>query len=139
MKIISDNPENIVTKVSKEVKVWDESYHLNSSKSRPKWVNELYFDIKDRIINLGDVEMKPNASWISFVNKKTFVDIVFHKGGLYTIINMKEGTLNDPNNLMETYNGKSHWGAGDYYITINKDTDLDYMMFLIKQSFEKQK
>lgn len=139
ISIVSGNPENIVSEVSKEVKVWDESYHLNSSKSRPEWVNELYFELKERILNLGEVEMQPNARYISFKRIKTFVDIVFHNGGLYTIINMKEGTLNDPNKLMGIYGDRLHWGSGDYNTTINKETDLDYMMYLIKQSYEYQK
>ena len=50
---------------------------------------------------------------------------------------MKDGTLNDPDNLMKTFNGKGHQGNGDYYVTINKKTDLDYIMFLINQSYNK--
>lgn len=137
--ITTNDPENIVSKVSTEIKVWNEEYHLNSSMSRPEWVNELYFELRDRILDLGEIEMKPNARFISFKCKEPVVDVVFHNGGLYTIINMKEGTLNDPNNLMETYHGRSHWGSGDYNINIDRDTDLDYMMFLIKQSYENQK
>ncbi|HHT21871.1 MAG TPA: hypothetical protein GXZ87_00960 [Bacteroidales bacterium] len=137
--ITTNNPENIVSKVSTEIKVWNEEYHLNSSRSRPEWVNELYFELRDRILGLGEIELRPNARFVSFRYKEPIVDIVFHNGGLYTILNMKEGTLNDPNNLMKTYDGKSHWGSGDYYITIDRNTDLDYMMFLIKQSYENQK
>jgi len=131
--------ENTVMKnVSKEVKVYTEEYHINMSKSRPEWVKELYFNLKERIMNLGEVEMKPNGNYISFRRKSPFVDIVFYNSGIYTILNMKEGTLNDPNKLMKMYGGKGHWGNGDYYITINKNTDLDYMMFLINQSYQNK-
>jgi len=71
-------------------------------------VNELYFTLKERILNLGEVELKPNGNYISFRTKSPFVDLIFYNCGLYTIINMKDGTLNDPDNLMKTFNGKGH-------------------------------
>ena len=135
---ISTMENTMVNKVSKEVKVYSEEYHLNLSKSRPEWVKELYFNLKERIMNLGEVEIKPNGNYISFRYKSPFVDIVFYNSGLYTILNMKEGTLNDPNKLMKEFKGKGHWGNGDYYITIDNDTDLDYMMFLIRQSYQNK-
>jgi len=135
---ISDNKVGVVNQVTKQIKVFTEEYHLNYNKKRPEWVNEIYFKLKDRILNLGDVEIKPNGNYISFRRKSPFVDVVFYMNGLYTIINMKEGTLNDTNNLMKTFGGKGHWGNGDYYTTIDNKTDLDYMMFLINQSYTKQ-
>lgn len=133
---ISTTENSMVQKVSREVKVFNEEYFLNSSKNRPEWVKELYFTMKERIMNLGEVEIKVTGLYISFRRDRPFVDVVFHNGGLYTIINMKEGTLNDPNKLMKTYGGKGHWGNGDYKITIDQNTDLDYMMFLINQSYQ---
>lgn len=135
---ISNNPENIVSKVSKEVKVYDENFHLNSN-STPDWVVDIYKKIKNRILDLGDVNIKYTGHYISFRKKNPFVDIVVYKKGLYTIINMKEGTLNDPNSITLNYNGKSHWGNGDYYVLIDKKTDLDYVMFLINQSYQSIK
>jgi len=135
---ISNDKENVVTQVTKQIKVFTEEYHLNYNKKRPEWVNELYFKLKDRILNLGEVEIKPNGNYMSFRRKSPFVDIVFYMNGLYTIINMKEGKLNDPNSLMKTFGGKGHWGNGDYYTTIDTNTDMEYMMFLINQSYKNQ-
>lgn len=135
---ISENSNSVVKQVSKQIVVNTEESLLNWSKYRPEWVKELYYTMKERILNLGDVEFKPNGKYISFRRKSPFVDIVFYNEGLYTILNMKEGTLNDPNNLMKTFDGKGHWGNGDYYHTINQETDLDYMMFLINQSYQNK-
>jgi predicted transport protein len=135
--IISEDKSDVVNQVSKQIKVYTEESLMNLSKNRPEWVKELYFKLKERILNLGDVEIKPNGNYISFRRKSPFVDIVFYNYGLYTIINLKEGTLDDPNKLMKTYGGKGHWGNGDYFTTINSETDLDYMMFLINQSYKK--
>ena len=64
------------------------------------------------------------------------MDVVIYNEGLYTILNMKKGTLNDPENLMKDVSDKGHWGNGDYSTIITPDTDLDYAMFLIKQSYK---
>jgi len=38
---------------------------------------------------------------------------------------MKNGTLNDPDELTKSYVGKGHWGSGDYYILMEEITDPD--------------
>jgi len=138
INIISDNPEGVVAKVSNEVKVYTEELLLTASKTRPKWVIELYYNLKERIMNLGEVEIKATFQYLSFRRNGPFVDIVIYNKALYTIINMKEGSLNDPNNMCTMFNGKGHWGNGDYFINIDQETDLDYVMFLINQSYQNK-
>ena len=136
--IISDNPDNIVKKVSNEVRVYDEGFHLTSSKSRKGWVNELYLSMKERILGLGEVEIRYTNRYVSFRRKSPFVDLIMYDKGISTVINMKDGSLNDPDNKCTRYEGKGHWGNGDYNILVNQDTDLDYVMFLIRQSYENK-
>jgi len=54
---------------------------------------------------------------------------------LVLLINMKKGNLNDPNKLTRDVSSVGHWGNGDYELLIDKNTDIDYVMFLINQSF----
>ena len=135
---ISDDIRSVVSQVSKEVKVYDEEYHFNQNKNRNEKIVELYKQLKERILNLPDVEVSPKGTYISFRNKRPFVDVVIYNEGLYTIINMKKDTLNDPEKLMKDVSDKGHWGNGDYSTTIYPDTDLDYVMFLINQSYKNQ-
>ena len=129
---------NVVNQVSNQIKIYSEEFHLNSSNNRPEWVNELYFKIKEKILNLKDVEMKHNKYFISFRNKSPFADIMFYNNGLKITLNMREGTLKDPEQMMENYNRKGHWGNGDYFTQIDTKTDLDYLMFLINQSYQNK-
>jgi predicted transport protein len=48
---------------------------------------------------------------------------------------MKKETLNDPNRFTKDVSTVGHWGNGDYSMIIKADSDLDYVMFLIKQSY----
>ena len=51
---------------------------------------------------------------------------------------MKIGELDDPKNITKDVSNQGHWGNGDYEIRLYPDTDLDYVMFLINQSYKKQ-
>lgn len=129
---------DVVSQVSREVKVYDEEYHFNKNKNRNEKVVDLYKELKERILNLTDVIVSPKGTYISFRNKRPIVDVVIYNEGLYTIINMKKGTLNDPEKLMKDVSDKGHWGNGDYSTTIYPDTDLNYVMYLISQSYKNQ-
>lgn len=131
--------ENVIKQVTKEVKVYTEDYHLyEKSKNRNEWVVELYNKFKKRVLDLGDVEIKVFGTCISFrIGGEPITDVVVYQKGLYVIINMVKGSLDDPNKLTQTYDGKGHWGRGDYYVLVDQKTDLDYIMFLINQSFKK--
>ncbi len=135
---ISPDSGGIISQVSKEVKIYDEEYHLTRSKTRPEWVNELYSSLKDRILNLGEVEIQYRGNYISFRRKRPFVDVVFWNKGLVLMLNLKKGTLNDTNGLTKDISEVGHWGNGDYQITMDSYTDLDYVMFLINQSYKNQ-
>ncbi len=134
---IAVGSDDVIEKVSKEIKVYTEDAILNWSKNRLEWVNELYFNLKERIMNLGEVEMKPNGKYISFRKKRPFVDVVLYQSGLYITINLKKGMLDDPNNLTKDVSGLGHWGNGDYQVTLDNTVNMEYVMSLIIQSYKK--
>jgi len=51
-------------------------------------------------------------------------------------ISLKIGELNDYKNLMRDVSHIGHHGIGDYEGFIDENTDLDYVMSLIKQSYD---
>lgn len=51
----------------------------------------------------------------------------------------RPGALDDPRDIAEdlaTPVKVGHWGNGDYRVEITSQTDLDYVMTLVKQSYE---
>ena len=133
---ISGDQENMVSKVTKEVKVITEESHYNHFKSEA--VNEFYFNLRDRILNLGEVEIVPRSHYIGFKRKTNFVDIAFQKNALWLWINLPKGDLDDPKGLSRDVSSIGHYGNGDYDLKINPESDLDYIMFMIKQSYKRQ-
>lgn len=135
---ISNESSNVVNQVSKEVKVYTEEYHFKKNVRRDERVVELYNDLKNRIINLGEVEIIPRKEYIGFRKKRPFCDVVFFTDHLKLFVNLKKGQLDDPKSLSKDMSSQGHWGNGDYMFTINLNDDLDYVMFLINQSYKKQ-
>jgi predicted transport protein len=135
---ISDNNSNLVNQVSKEVKVYTEDDHLNQPKNTDT-TKEVYRNLRDRILNIGsDINISPKKSYIGYKRKTNFFDVVILKNELWCWINMKKGELDDPKNICRDVNKIGHVGNGDYEIRINVNSDLDYVMFLINQSYKKQ-
>ena len=54
------------------------------------------------------------------------------------MLNLKIGKLNDQDGLTKDISNVGHWCNGDYQIIMNSTTDIDYVMFLINQSFKNQ-
>ena len=52
---------------------------------------------------------------------------------------MQAGTLDDPKKWARDVSNIGHWGNGDYELNVKPETDLDYLMTLVKQSYLKQK
>lgn len=133
IKTVSGGNET-TEKVTKEIKVYSEQEHLERSSES---VRELYEAIKERIINLGELEVIPRKQYIAFKASRNVVDIHFQKNGLKLWLNLPAGTLNDPNGLARDVSNVGHWGNGDYEVILQSEEQLDEMMLLIKQSYRE--
>lgn len=113
----------------------NESDHLANVSKENK---ALYEQIKKRILNLGNnIKIEPKKHYIGFISNTNFVDIHPQKSQIKLWINLSKGELFDPKKLARDVSNIGHWGNGDYEVIINHDTDLDYLMNLIKQSYQK--
>lgn len=133
IKKVSTKSE-IVQKVSNEVKVYTEEDHLKTTSDD---VKELYDELKDRIYNLGEtIEIKPTKYYIAFKSNTNFVDFIIQKNQIKLRLNVRKGALDDPKNVTRDISNIGHWGNGDYGIDIIPGDDLDYLMTVIRQSYE---
>ena len=128
--------ENAVNVVSKEVVVYNESDHL---KDKPEDILGLYKQLRERIFDFDNVEIKANKLYIAFtVNGSNFTDVVIQRKGLKIFLNMIQDTLDDPYKLARNVANTGHWGNGDYEITISNPDKMDYILSLIKQSYSNK-
>jgi predicted transport protein len=137
IETLNPNTSNsTISQVSREVKVYSEDKHLGHGSNE---INEIYLKIKERVLDLGsDVEVVPRKEYIGFKRGSNFVDIEFQKKQLKIFINMKFGSIPDPMNISRDVSKIGHYGNGGYEIKVNGETDLDYLMVMIKQSYNSK-
>ena len=99
---------------------------------------ELFQQLRKRIINLdSSVKEEILKIYIAYKTNTNFVDVVPLKSRLNLTLNVKFGDVKDPKGLCKNVKGKGRWGNGEVEIWLNAPDQLDDVMALIKQSFEK--
>lgn len=119
-------------KVTKEIKTFTEEEHVARV---PEEIGELYNAFKTAILNLSpDIEIQAKKDYIAFKKASNIIDITLLKRALKLWINVKKGKLDDPKNLMRDVSDIGHWGNGDYELVVDNDSNLEYVMSLVKQA-----
>lgn len=135
-EIQNGNDENILNKVDKEIKVYNEEDHLNGVTEN---IIQLYSDLKNKILEWDNVDIEVKKLYIAFKGKNNITDVVIQNKALKLFINLKKGELEDYNAFARDISNVGHWGNGDYEILISNDDNLEYVLSLIKQSWKKNK
>jgi hypothetical protein len=135
---------NLIESVSKEIQVVDEEYHTNKldAETLQKWN-----DFKERLSELDNVKLEIKKPYISLLGesknvcfcnfRKNYISVEILRGNVNPDGTKSRNffTLDDPKGISEE--GSWEWKSGVkgnlYKIRFNKNTDLDYLMFLINQ------
>lgn len=102
-------------------------------------IKETYESIKYEILKMGDIKIKSNKFYISFVGKSNIVDIQIQQKAIKLWLNLHFGELNDTENRARDVSKTGHLGNGDYEIQIKPGQDFEYILSLIRQSYDKNK
>ena len=103
-----------------------------------KEIQSLYYTLRSSILELDDVEVQPRKKYIGFVKDRNICSMFIQKKKIKLWINMKKGELNDGQGLMRDVSHIGHHGIGDYETLIDNDNEIEYIISLIKQSYNKQ-
>ena len=124
----------VIDKVSKEVNVYSEEDIVSFGE---KEIQSIYYTLRSSILELDDVEVQSRKIYIGFVMNKNICSIFVQKKKIKLWINLKKGELNDYKNIMRDVSHIGHHGIGDYECFVDENSDIDYVMSLIKQSYDK--
>jgi len=134
----------LIESVSKEIQVVDEEFHTNKldSNTLQKWN-----DLKTRLSEIDNVSIQVKKYYVSFMGenkmicycnfRKHHISIGMGRGNINTDGTKSSNyfTLDDPKGISEE--GSWEWKSGVkgnvYKIKFDKDSDMDYLMFLINQ------
>lgn len=99
----------------------------------------LFEQLRKRILNIdASVNEEVKKLYIAYKTTTNFVDIVPQKSRLRISLNMKFDEIHDPKGLCKDVTNVGRWGNGDVEIGLLSLEELDDIMDLINQSFEKQ-
>jgi len=85
------------------------------------------------------LEVKPRKHYIAFIASHNVVDVQIQRNGLKLWLNLPQGQLDDPKGICRDVSSLGHLGNGDYQIQMLTDDHLEYILSLIKQSFQVNK
>lgn len=99
----------------------------------------LYQTLKKRILNIdASVKEEYKKLYIAFKSSTNFVDIVPQKVRLRLSLNIDYADIIDPKGLCKDVSGVGRWGNGDVEVGISNLNELEDVMELIQQAFDKQ-
>ena len=128
---------NIVSDVTKEVKVYTEEDHLNNCSEE---IKSLYDELKTQILSIDDnIEVIPKKKYIAFKAERNFIDILPQKNKIKFWLNLTKGQLKDIDSIARDVSNVGHWGNGDYEVSFSNSEELPVLLSLIKQSYEKNR
>lgn len=124
--------------VNKEIKVYDEDYHLSRA---TKITKDLYIELKNRLEDLNlDLIQSYTKNYIVYKKdaKHNIFSLWLKKDWIEVCLHLKQGKLIDNENL--TYDiSNRQWTNCQYAFKFSKNIDMDYAVDLIKQAYKKSK
>ena len=124
--------EQVATEVEDSV-IYTENSFLSRTDAE---IKNIYYKLRETLCALNGVVVEPKKLYIAFKAPKNFVDVEVQKHALKLFINMRKGTLEDPDEITDDVSHIGHWGNGDYRVYLNTFSDFDYVLNLIKQSYK---
>lgn len=123
--------------IEKEKQIYTEHDHLKNASSE---IIKIYTAIKREIMALEGVELVPIKMLIKFVrNKKDIAEFVFQRSKIRVFINLKYSQINDYQNKLRDVSGVGRWASGECEFNYENIEDMEYLLSLIKESYNKNK
>ena len=131
-------PQEVLDKYSTEEKITT-VYSIEQYEHLKGDLLDLYHALKKRILNIdSSVKEEYKKLYIAFKSSTNFVDIVPQKVRLRLSLNIDYPDMIDPKGLCKDVSGLGRWGNGDVEVGISNINELDDVMELIQQAFDKQ-
>ncbi len=121
-------------KIIEKFKAYTDEYHFKIRGSEKTQI--LYEQYRDKIRELGEFQIIPRKFYIAFKTNMNFVSFSFRRSKLHLYLGVNS-EYNDPKKLIKNVKDVGHWATGSSLITIKDNSNFDYILELIKQSYKK--
>lgn len=103
-------------------------------------VLELFEQLRKRILNLdSSVREEIKGYYIAYKTITNFVDVQPQKLRLRLTLNMRFDEIVDPLGVCRDITNLGRWGNGDIEVSLDSQDDVENVMFLVEQAFEKHR
>lgn len=103
------------------------------------FTKELFDTLDQHIRSLSPkIKREFKKRYIAYKLETNFADIVIQKQRLRISLNMKFSEVYDPYNICRDITGLGRWGNGDVELFFEDVLDIDMVMYVIEQSYNKQ-
>jgi len=100
---------------------------------------ELFESLRKRILNLdASVREEFKKLYIAYKTTTNFVDIIPQKSRLLLSLNLDISEIVDPKVPLKDVANQGRWGNGDVEVGLSSHDQLEDVMALVRQAFEKQ-
>lgn len=127
--------EQLAEQIDSSISTYTEEYHLSKGS---EFTNKLYYQLKQRILELGNISLEYKKYYVAFKSVTNISDIQLQKKKLKVFINLKKGELKDQKKIAQDYSEIGHWGNGDYLVELDNIEDIDYLIMLVKQAYDSK-
>ena len=135
--INADVPQEILDRI-KALKL-RQTYTLSDYPYLINEMAELFQQLRLRICNLdASVNEQMNKHYITYKVDTTFANVQPQANCLRLILNLPFPDIIDPQGWCRDVTDVGKLGSGDVEVKLSSKNGLDYIMFLVKQAFEKQ-
>lgn len=149
-RILSKKIINIWKYPVKTSRVSDILNHINETGDIEEYTLDDFEELKNRTITRqlfdtlnililkldSSVDQVINKQYITYKKNKNFVEIIPLKTGLRLLLDIPLNELNDIRDSCEDVSNKGRWGTGLTRAYLKDEQDVNYIMDLIKQSYE---
>lgn len=116
----------------------DNGYTLQDYPSLQGNMREVFEQLRKRILNLdSSVKEEYKKYYIAYKTTTNFVDIIPQVKRLRLSLNMKFNEIEDPKGLCRDITEVVRWGNGDVEVGISSLDQIEDVMDLVRQSFER--
>ncbi len=107
-------------------------------RNMPFDIRGMFERLRKRILNLdSSIREEARKQYIAYKATTNFVDIEPQKKRLLLTLNVRFGEIDDPAGLCRNVTSIGHYGNGDVQVSITSLTQIEDVMHLVRQAFEK--
>jgi uncharacterized protein with ParB-like and HNH nuclease domain/predicted transport protein len=132
-------PESVLTHYRKAKAKVGAVYTLDDHAVLKGEIRPLFDEFRRRVANLdAGVREEVRKQYIAYKLTTNFVEVVPLANELKLYIDITVEELNDPHDLARDVTAVGHWGTGSVEVRLGSLNELEAVMDLVRQSFERQ-